>query len=98
VAKALEKELADQGRLVEGGFAAFAHICFNANTPDIQKVEMRKAFFAGALHLFQSVMSVLDEDREPTPNDLAVMAKLNDELDQFARSQKMFEAFFKRSH
>jgi len=96
IALALQKELADQGKLVEGGWAAFAHICFNESTPQEQRVEMRKAFFAGAMHLFQSIMGVMDADREPTEHDMIIMSKINDELEGWAFTQQMFEALFKR--
>lgn len=98
-ALALQKKLVDEGKLIEGGWAAFTVICFNESTPPEQRREMRKAFFCGAMHLFQSMMSVLGSGVEPTDEDMRAMDKINTELQAFARTERMFEAMFKaRQH
>lgn len=50
---------------------------------EAQLVDTRIAFFAGALALMSTVMSNLDEDREPTDEDIQMLDDLNDELTQF---------------
>lgn len=54
-----------------------------ADAPEVQIDEMRLAFFAGAQHLFASIMSVLSPDAEPTESDLANMTAISEELDEF---------------
>jgi hypothetical protein len=43
----------------------------------------RRAFYAGALQLFNALTHVLEPDREPTIGDLAQMQALHDELHDF---------------
>lgn len=44
---------------------------------------LRTAYFAGAQHLYASIMNGLTEDREPTDADLARMSNVHNELMRF---------------
>lgn len=77
------REFLDRGRLIEAGFAAFAHLVIAKDAPPSQLREMRLAFMAGAEHLFSSIMSQLDEDAEPTEADLRRMDLISKELDEW---------------
>jgi hypothetical protein len=46
---------------------------------------MRMAFFAGAQHLFGTIMTVLEPGDEPTPKDLQRMDLIHLELDAFIK-------------
>ena len=61
---------------------------FPKDVPAIQYKEMRSAFFAGAHHLFASIMNVMDEDREPTKNDMLRMDLIHHELQAFLQEYK----------
>lgn len=74
------KELIDQGKLIEAGFVGLQIACMDPTSPEIQVREMRMAFMAGALHLFNSIMTILDPGEEPTDEDLRRMALINKEL------------------
>ena len=77
----LTKDLTDKGLLIEAGFAALRHMAIAKDASAEQVDEMRGAFFAGAQHLFASIMSILDPgDEEPTENDLRRMSLITDEL------------------
>lgn len=78
----LTKEWADQGKVLQGGWAAFEYLILQG-APDIQREEMRKAYFAGAQHLFASIMTVLDPGDEPTDQDLVRMEMISKELAAF---------------
>ena len=52
---------------------------------DVQRSEMRKAFFMGAEHLFASIMSILDPGAEPTERDLDRMTLIHKELEAFRK-------------
>jgi hypothetical protein len=80
---ALAKELIDRGRLIEGGFAAFAHYVIPKDAPAIQLREMQIAFMAGAEHLFSSIIGILDPGQEPTDEDLRRMDLIAKELDEW---------------
>lgn len=75
------KEFTDKGKLVEAGFAAFAHFVIAKDAPAIQQQEMRLAFMAGAEHLFSSIMAIMDPGTEPTDADLRRMDLISTEID-----------------
>jgi hypothetical protein len=83
VAKDVTKELTDQGKLIEAGFAALRHLAMAKDAPPIQVEEMRFAFMAGAQHLFSSIMVILDPGSEPTEKDLQRMDLIHNELEQW---------------
>jgi len=82
-AKRLEKEFVDKGLLIEAGWVALRTLSVPENAPQIQLDEMRTAFFAGAQHLFSSIMSIMDEDAEPTADDMRRLDLINKELETF---------------
>lgn len=88
VAKQLTIDLATQGKIIQGGWRAFEMLVLPESAPDIQRTEMRRAFFAGAHHLWGSIMSFLEEGAEPTPADLKRMDLINDELDAYVEELK----------
>lgn len=48
-----------------------------------QRVETRRAFYAGAHILFRSIMTILDPGEEPTDRDMAQMSAIAAELERF---------------
>jgi hypothetical protein len=76
----LERELVDRGLLIEAGWIGLR---IAAISPDASQLEMRGAFFAGAQHLFASILGVLDGDAEPTEQDLRRMDMVAKELETF---------------
>ena len=87
----LTKDLTDKGLLIEAGFVALRHMAIAKDATDEQVDEMRSAFFAGAQHLFASIMAFLDPgpDDEPTEDDLRRMSLISDELDRFLADYKL---------
>lgn len=81
----MARKLADQGKLIEAGWIGLRIAAVPLDAPETQVREMRKAFFAGALHLFTSMMSVMDGGDEVSENDLKRMDLINDELDAFGK-------------
>lgn len=53
----ITKQLIDQGRLIEAGWQALRLAILPPTAPEVQLVEMRKAFFSGALHVLSSIMA-----------------------------------------
>lgn len=80
----LTKELTNQGKLVEAGFIGYRLAVMDPNAPADQLEECKLAFFAGAQHLFASLMTVFDASEEPTEADLNKMNLIHDELQNFA--------------
>lgn len=79
----MAKKLADEGRLIEAGWIGLRIAAGLERAPAVQLDEMRKAYMAGAQHLWSSLMVVMDPEAEPTPADLRRMALIQNELDAF---------------
>lgn len=82
----LTRDLAEQGKLIEAGWIGLRLAAIPLDASPLQLSEMRQAFFAGAQHLFGSMMSgVLDPDAEPTAADLRRLDLIDRELRDFVR-------------
>lgn len=79
----LSRTLIDEGKLIEAGWVTMRRACLPPDTGETQLREMRNAFFAGAQHLYGSIMTMLEPDAEPTENDLRRMGMIDDELSRF---------------
>lgn len=77
------KRFTDEGKIIEAGWASLKIMVIPADASETQLHEMRMAFFAGAQHLFGSIMSILDPGEESTENDLKRMELISDELQRF---------------
>ena len=87
LARALAKELANNGLLIEVGW-----FVYNRYAKPVMPIDAKMAFYAGAQHLFASMMNTLDDDREPTEADLKRLNLINSELEEFL---PQLEAFLK---
>ena len=77
------RKLTDEGLIIAAGWKGFELGVVPLDAPTIQRQEMRLAFFAGAQHLFASIMGILEPDAEPTEKDLARMTQIAGELKRF---------------
>jgi len=81
---ALTKRFTDEGRLIEAGWQAMRVLVIPSTASSMQLSEMRKAFFAGAQHLFASLAGVVGEgDDELSADDMRRVELIGDELDKF---------------
>jgi len=83
------KALVDQGKLIEAGWVGYQLMVLPKGASEIQVNECRLAFFAGAQHLFGSIMTVLDAGDEPTDDDMARMDLIDRELEEFLKQFKL---------
>lgn len=72
--------MADEKR-VERAWIEFMVGVIPEDAPDIQIREMKKAFYSGAALTFYGIIGMLDEDKEPTDEDVEKMDGLHKELD-----------------
>lgn len=79
----LARKLTDRGLLIEAGWMSYLYVVLPKNASDVQIRETRKAFFAGAQHLFATMLTVLEPGTEATDNDLNRMTQINEELERF---------------
>jgi hypothetical protein len=86
------KKLIEEGKLIEAGFAIMKIMTLsNVDVSPGQIRDMRVALFAGAHHVFNSIMSTLDEGAEPSEADMKRIDLIDKELDKFIKE-------FKRTH
>jgi hypothetical protein len=85
----LSKELTDQGKLIEAGWISLRLMTLPLDASDVQLNDMRMAFFAGAQHLFASLMAIMDPGAEPTEQDCQRMEKINNELQIFLAEMQL---------
>lgn len=76
----LTEQLTDRGKIIEGGWLGFRLAVIPEEASAVQVDEMRKSFFAGATHLFMSIMGILEPGSEPTEKDLARMDSIHREI------------------
>jgi hypothetical protein len=79
----ITRDLVDQGLLIEAGWVGLRMMAGLKDAPQIQIDEMRNAFFAGAQHLFASIMGMMDPGTDETPGDLKRMDQIDRELKKF---------------
>ena len=79
----ITRRIADDGLLIEAGWVGLKLVSVPENASDTQITEMRNAFFAGAQHLWGSIMTMLDPESEATEGDLKKMDLINQELERF---------------
>jgi hypothetical protein len=85
----LTRVATDRGQIIELGWLGFRLAAIPAEAPQVQIEEMRNAFYAGAHHLFASIMTMLDPDSEPTQADMNRLSMINSELEEFVRQFKL---------
>ena len=88
----LIRHLTREGKLIEAGFSGLRMAAMHDDVPADQLREMRIAFFAGAAHLFSSIMTTLDPGVEPTQADMERMGKIDDELRVFIQDFELHHA------
>jgi len=82
----LTRELTEQGQLLEAGWITMRLAAIPLSTPADRLEQLRMAFFAGAQHLFGSLMNgVLDPEAEPTEADMRRLDLIDRELKTFIR-------------
>jgi hypothetical protein len=86
---AIVKRLADEGKIIAGGFAALRLAIVPADASAAQVNDLRIAYFAGAQHLYASMMATLDPGDDPTPADLQRMSLIDAELRAFAQEMQL---------
>lgn len=77
------REFVDRGKLIEAGWMGLRLSVISKEAPQARLDEMRMAFFAGAQHLFGSIMGMLEAGEEPTEADLKRMDLIHKELLEF---------------
>lgn len=70
-------------RFIEAGWDSYRKLVIPSDAGLTQVRETRKAFFAGAAVLFETLMMSLDSGTEETEKDMQKMANLQQELDEF---------------
>ena len=83
----ITRQFAEAGKVIEGGWQAYLYLSLS-KCPEIQKMEMRKAFYFGAQHVFFSILTLLEPGQEATENDMKVIDNIHTELEKFVAEIK----------
>lgn len=94
---AIAKEFTDKGKLIEAGWASLRALVIPKDASELQLREMRMAFFAGAQHLFGSIMGILDPGEEPTEADFKRIDLIDKELREFIKDFELRTTSTKRA-
>jgi hypothetical protein len=89
IANLVTREAIDREEIIEIGWLALKRLAIPADATQVQIDEMRMAFFAGATHLFASIMTVLDPGSEETEDDMRRMDAIQNELKKFEDNFKL---------
>jgi hypothetical protein len=81
--EAIARKLVDEGKLIAAGFLAVQVMHPGVTNTELER--LRNAYFAGAQHLYASIMAIMDEDREVTERDLKRMEQIHEELTAWAK-------------
>lgn len=75
--------MSERPRPVDEVWALFEAKVVPQEAGDIQRSEMKKTFYAGAIALFGTITNRLEPGEEPTDNDLRFMQDIKDNIDVF---------------
>lgn len=81
--------LIDEGKLLQGGFDSYRAILIPPDASMALIDALHFAFFAGAQHLFASIVTILGPDEEPTDKEMARMDSIEKELSDWAEGLKL---------
>lgn len=80
VARMVGKQLANEGLILEAGWAIHRSYFMPADLPKDQEMAYRNAFFAGAEHFYHTIMGALDSGHDVTDGDMRRMALADAEV------------------
>lgn len=83
LADEIERALMDRGLIIEAGWMGFKILTIPPTAQPYQLEVMRNAFFAGAQHVFGSILVGLEEGDDATEADLRRMDNISKELENF---------------
>lgn len=72
--------------VIKNAWRDYAERVVPTGAPPIQMQETKRAFYAGAIALWSTIIKSLDADSEPTDADMERMSAINDELQEFVDS------------
>lgn len=84
IAAEITKAAADRRNLIWAGWVEYQAAVVPKDAPPVQLRGNLIAFYAGAAHLFSSIMTMLDEGIEPTDTEMARMDGIAQELENFS--------------
>lgn len=88
ITDAITQKLLDEGKIIAAGWAIMCALGIPKDAPEIQRRMMQDAFYAGAQHLWASIHAGLDEDAEPSEQDMQRMSLIAAELDAWSKTKQ----------
>lgn len=85
------RKLASEGKMIEGGWAAYRLLFLSADAPAEEVLKHKLAFMGGAEHLWSSIFATLDPGSEPTAGDMKRLDSVQRELDAWRAEMAAME-------
>lgn len=82
----------EPGGMIDREWWSFTAAAIPSTAGPVQRQEMRRAFYAGALAVLHGLMESLDPGDEPTAEDFDRMSRLEAELQAFGEAIQRGEA------
>src|SRR6516162_530034 len=79
----ITKELTDKGKLIQAGFTLYTHYVIPKDASSTQVAECLFAYMAGAEHLFDSIMNIMEPGEEPTEADMRRMDLIHNKIEEW---------------
>lgn len=73
-------------------WVSFERDVLPADAPDVQRIEMRRAFYAGGFALFDTVANAMSNENEMTAEDERVMIDLSLEREEYLQNMRLGRA------
>jgi len=73
----------DKELLIEKVWLSYRHAVIPAAAGATQVIESRRAFYAGAQALLQTILGILEPGEDPTEEDLRTISLIQAELNRF---------------
>ncbi len=70
-------------KLLASAWQSYATKVLPATASATQRLETRRAFYSGANSFFSELMGAIDSSPNATSDDVSVIARMQDELEQF---------------
>lgn len=74
-----------RSKIIKAGWESYLKNVIPKKASIVQITECERAFYGGAAVLFHSIMAIIDDDREPTKDDLRRMDDILHELNMYGQ-------------
>jgi hypothetical protein len=71
--------------IIADGWKEYRTQVISPDAPEVQLIECKRAFFAGARSLMSSMQALIDLNEEPTEDQMLMLDDIEDEMARYAQ-------------